>query len=652
MESGEIRPQEIEFQAEGKQKLETQYGTVSYLHKGRAENINTDDYRPLVVVPGWGITLNSEKPYLDGLVEAGKDVIALEFSRGGSVAEATEDFAEVTTRKAEMLAEFLSQQPDGKYDLSGQSEGAMVILSALAMHPELIHKVKNLVFASPAGLTGDDSLPRLMTRYLGHLGQDNLHLFKNPIQNRNVIKMGLEAGKYVGKNIPRSLKEANAIANTDVYDLLQPLSDQGVGIAIIQGEDDKLTPAKKLWNKIGEGAEMQIVKDESTPSGWGYRPVENQAPPMDSVTMVGGGHDNRIYTEKEYAGKVVRAISGLDSRHQDRLKWKFTGQGLDRIYDKAKKAKEGYDHEFSLPKGRVRVIDKTPEEVVDETPVLYAPGWMGTLLRAENTMDAIVSHKRRAVTVQYMRESGKVEPDRKNRKIELQKAGMLDGVIDAKQLGRVDVIAHSEGAVNALIAACAAPEKFRNIVLMNPAGLIGHDNPLSFLWRFAKSGKDSKGKIKEAIEEAARPESRYTEEEMEKIVERDKAVSAATSKEVGANKKMFASEIGALADSDIFEMLEYLRDHDVKIAVVAGASDQLFPIERMGREFVKRYGDRGNSPIEGFYSIKGTHADIYSDVKFTTAQGEKTDDSNTDRNIEVAMDALRNMQRRRAASTE
>lgn len=303
--------------------------------------------------------------------------------------------------------------------------------------------------------------------------------------------------------------------------------------------------------------------------------------------------------------------------------------------------------EMKFTAGKVRVIDKTPGEVADQTPVLYAPGWMGTLLRAENTLEAIVSHKRRAVTVQYMRESGKAESDGKNRKIELQKAGILDGVIDAKQLGRVDVIAHSEGAVNALIAACAHPEKFRNIVLMNPAGLIGHDNSASFLWRFAKSGKDSKAKIKEVIEEATQPDSRYTEEEITRIVERDKAVNAATSTEVKANKKMFASEIGALADSDIFEMLEYIRDHDVKIAVVAGASDQLFPIERMGREFAKRYGERGNSPIEGFYSIKGTHADIYSDAKFTTVQGKKIEDTNTQRNIGVAMDALRNMQRKR-----
>lgn len=291
---------------------ETPQGTMKTIHIGRQENLNVDEYRPAIVVPGWGITLNSEMSFLYDMVDSGKDVISMEFPRRGGSVDSIDEFAEETTRKAEMVSQFLDSLPDGKYDLVGQSEAAMVILSALALNPKLIDKIKNIVFNSSAGLGENDNLPWLMVRYLSHLNQDTAHLFKSPIKHRNIIKMGLEAGKFVGKNPARALKEAHAISQGGLYKYLQPLKERGIRIGLIQGEDDKLTPAKKLWEKIGEGTQSQFAIDENTQSGYRYVEKENPVPPFDSITMVKGGHDNRIYAEPGYVAKVIKTIKSLD----------------------------------------------------------------------------------------------------------------------------------------------------------------------------------------------------------------------------------------------------------------------------------------------------------------------------------------------------
>lgn len=294
-------------------KFETPQGTLNTIHIGRQENLDVAEYRPVIVIPGWGISLASEMPFLKDMVDSGKDIISMEFPKRGGEVEDNEEFAEETTRKAEAFSQYLDSLPEGKYDLVGQSEAAMVILSSLALNPQLADKIKNIVFTSPAGLGGDDNLAKLMTRYLAHLSQDAVHLFKSPIKHRNILKMGLEAVKGVAKSPRRAIREAKAISQGELYDYLEPLREKGIKIGIIQGEGDKLTPAKKLWDKIGEKSESSFEDTENTQSGHLYIERDNPKPPFDSITMVKGGHDNRVYAEPGYAKKIVRTLDSLDS---------------------------------------------------------------------------------------------------------------------------------------------------------------------------------------------------------------------------------------------------------------------------------------------------------------------------------------------------
>lgn len=338
MEAIAPRPKESRFLPEGN------YNVVSFSDPKNYLRRIGEEYKPVIAFPGWGITLKTEEKFFKDVVEAGKDVHALDYSRVGGKVEGGNGLRNVTTRKAEAAADYMQSLPSGKYDLFVQSEGAMVALAALMTHPKLMGIIGNIVIQSGAGFDDHDNLAKLIGRYVvGHAPQDIGHWTGVPInkikdagklgwgkdfakravgkngegRNKgNVGKMTWEAVKYVSKNPVRALQEAYAISEGGYYEFLDVLKANGINVAFIQGESDKLTPADKLWDRIGEGYPMQIVKDEEgkTPSGYKLEMHNFNTPPIHSVTMVGGGHDNRIYAEKGYAKKIVKAFDDMDDK--------------------------------------------------------------------------------------------------------------------------------------------------------------------------------------------------------------------------------------------------------------------------------------------------------------------------------------------------
>lgn len=147
-----------------------------------------------------------------------------------------------------------------------------------------------------------------MSRFARHLNQDTLTLAKSPKEKINLLKTAFETSLYIGKNPIRALKEANAIAESEDYTGLEIFKNAGIKIGMIQGEQDKLTPAKKLWSRIGKGYGGFW---ERFKIGEQYKPFD-EPPPFDVITMVGGGHDNRIYGERDFAKKVLNQLSLLN----------------------------------------------------------------------------------------------------------------------------------------------------------------------------------------------------------------------------------------------------------------------------------------------------------------------------------------------------
>gem|GEM_PF-3816105 len=186
----------------------------------------------------------------------------------------------------------------------------MSLLAAAKIEPGILSKVRNVVLVSPAGISGNDNIVKIASRYLArHVPQDIAYLLRG---KWNIAVLFAESGKYA-RNPVRTLKEAVAASQSDDYDALQLLKDNGVKVALMQGQSDQLTPADKLWDKIGEDTDSAFEKS-GAPSGFKWKgPNPDNRPPVDVVTMVSGGHDNRIYADSEkFARQIIKELDFLN----------------------------------------------------------------------------------------------------------------------------------------------------------------------------------------------------------------------------------------------------------------------------------------------------------------------------------------------------
>ena len=126
-----------------------------------------------------------------------------------------------------------------------------------------------------------------------------------------------------------------------------------------------------------------------------------------------------------------------------------------------------------------------PGEEKPSLPVLVAPGWADTAKAMKKPLEALVEKGRRALTLDYPRKS-LINESIEGQSIEAaQRAFTLLETIDKKDLKEVDAIGYSEGGLDLAIAASLRPEKFRNLVFVAPAGMIGKDSFYKLAKRFA-----------------------------------------------------------------------------------------------------------------------------------------------------------------------
>lgn len=316
----------FEAQLSNRQSLKTPEGYLTFVDIEPDGEIQ--DPTPLVVIPGWAITLRTQNPLLSALHASNEHLVAVEFPRSGGNVENKDGIPAEVIRRAHLIAELIRQRPEDQLDIVGQSMAAMALLAAAKIEPQILSKIRNVILVSPAGISGDDNFVKLVGRYLaGHLPQDTASLLRG---RWNMAVMSLESSKYIGKNPLRTLKEASAISRSDDYDALQVLKDAGVRVALMQGQTDRLTPTTKLWRRIGKSTQSVFEKVDKTPEGEdpksafektgatpsGFRwkgPNPQNNPPFDVITMVSGGHDNRIYGDStKFARKILEELDFLN----------------------------------------------------------------------------------------------------------------------------------------------------------------------------------------------------------------------------------------------------------------------------------------------------------------------------------------------------
>ena len=269
---------------------------------------------------------------------------------------------------------------------------------------------------------------------------------------------------------------------------------------------------------------------------------------------------------------------------------------------------------LDLPGGRVPVLDVSPEHAKTEVPTMIAPcrGVRPDVYRYN--IEVLVGAGRRVVAVDAIHGVDTQEEGDKPH-IEQRKAAAMLQTLQAKGIDRTDVLAHSEGGLYAVMAAVQEPARFRNLVLVNPAGIIGRDSP----WRLGK------GFIEDSKVEAARRAHK---------TDRDATDPKQFLKDILAKPGRAFQEALAISQSDIRDMLRYLKEKGIGVSIIHAADDRGFPMERVQverrpNESEKEYQDRvekvrrgdvatagesrGNintTMVDGFYSVEGSHNEL------------------------------------------
>ena len=279
-------------------------------------------------------------------------------------------------------------------------------------------------------------------------------------------------------------------------------------------------------------------------------------------------------------------------------------EGLPKSIEAQSSFEEQFSHKEKrmLPGRMADITDISPDHPKDGA-VLLAPGWSQTANVYKPAMEELVKRERRVVSLDHPRRGGDMsaapqEALEKYPTEEVRKAMNLLELLRQKDLKNMNVVAHSEGAINAALAAALDTEsRIKNIVFYGPAGMIGEDTFTRLLKGFA--GQMKRAKSLSAAE--GRPEIPKTE------TEKQVAATAATEclKYLLKNPVRALKEGLAISDtrSQIHEMLRYLHEKGVGIVVMAAVDDPVFPMERM-QEIAN------TDMLDGFVSVRGAHGAI------------------------------------------
>ena len=247
----------------------------------------------------------------------------------------------------------------------------------------------------------------------------------------------------------------------------------------------------------------------------------------------------------------------------------------------------------------VEAFDVQPENLKSEVPVFFGTGWSASRGVYEATILGTADRGRRVLSM-FAPHGIEIDPnfgtgDKTYAASELRKAAAMLKTLEEKGIEQLDIVAHSESSIWTLIVASMHPEKIRNIVLIDPAGLIDEDT----LPRLAVDF--SRDVVRETLNKEKLPRPK-----VERFVQPGSSTDIfGALKNIIGNPMRSLKEVLAIKDADIREILEDLKKQGKRIAVIQGARDVVFPMERMQRVV-------NTKQVDGFYSVYGEHNEINS----------------------------------------
>lgn len=229
----------------------------------------------------------------------------------------------------------------------------------------------------------------------------------------------------------------------------------------------------------------------------------------------------------------------------------------------------------------MKVYDVIPLEPKSDVPVMMVPGWTGTAEgMRENILTMAEKYRRRTLIVDAPRGITPGKFPAGYPPVEARSGAALMKAIELKQLDHVDAVSHSKGGIFLVGAATVYPEKFRNLVLVSPPGLMGKDGWLRLLTSFSRDIYEQYSRLK------------HDPKGMTKLKQVFRQIIDA----LKTDPDITISGVQAIIRSHLEPLLINLKEQGHGIIIISPIDDLEFPTKRMAGSVI-RPGDEKNLAI-------------------------------------------------------
>lgn len=236
----------------------------------------------------------------------------------------------------------------------------------------------------------------------------------------------------------------------------------------------------------------------------------------------------------------------------------------------------------------VSFVDVKPLVLKSAIPIFIAPGWGETPRTFKDLMHLLFDAGFRVISVTHPRQDLRLITKQNISRLEFQKAEIILEIIRSLDLEKVNIVAHSEGAINAVIAAHIQPKVCKDMLLVGPGGLVENESFIELITRYADYV--IRGGVRAFRDPSVR--ARLIRSGIE------------TFKYFLMNPIMSLLEGSAISKTHLEGFLTDLHREGVTIGVIEGLDDIVFPIKKM-----KSLTDFG---WIDFRPVAGDHHDLYA----------------------------------------
>lgn len=295
-----------------------------------------------------------------------------------------------------------------------------------------------------------------------------------------------------------------------------------------------------------------------------------------------------------------------------------TSLNRERREDKYEKNDQVFDEQFNAVKkiDNIDTVNIEAKEPSEKNKIVFAPGFSRTPATFKNMMREFYEKNRSIASLSHPRIMGEVGDNPSEQELPkevLRRATSLSKILFSEieeneknnSNNKIDIVGQSAGGIDAILAAAMVEEEkpgfISNIVIVDPAGIVGKDSSEELKGRFKDQVTDNLAVLSDGKD----PNGTISLSTVENQVTAKKEFF----KYLLKNPLRAQSEIKGMTAVKLEELiLELKKSSNIGISIIHGVDDKTFPMEMVQRGAKNRGLSKG---IDGFYSVKGGHNELY-----------------------------------------